>query len=155
MEGVRGEKQQNLSYYKTIISHNSNNHQQSKEIQLSQDLQQQDSYNQPSQDHLQQITTFLLFQDHFFKFIYKFNIMTQINSNWTAPTFSFNAVDQPNAWIDFYYRAQDYLEVLGIKPEEEDQEKRGWEQITAMFRGESKQILQTLIDNNKITETAQ
>ena len=81
--------------------------------------------------------------------------MAQINSNWTAPTFSFDAADQPNAWIDFYYRAQDYLEVLGIKPEEEDQEKRGWEQITAMFTGESKQILQTLIDNNKITETAQ
>ena len=33
--------------------------------------------------------------------------------------------------------------------------KRGWEQITAMFTGESKQILQTLIDNNKITETDQ
>ena len=81
--------------------------------------------------------------------------MAQINCNWAAPTFSFDAADQPNAWIDFYYRAQDYLEVLGIKPEEEDQEKRGWEQITAMFTGESKQIFQTLIDNNKITETAQ
>ena len=34
-------------------------------------------------------------------------------------------------------------------------EKRGWEQITQMFTGESKQILQNLIDNNTITETDQ
>ena len=68
--------------------------------------------------------------------------MAQISSNWTAPTFSFDAAGQPNAWIDFYYRAQDYLEVLRIKPAEEDKEKRGWEQITQMFTGESKQILQ-------------
>ena len=81
--------------------------------------------------------------------------MAQISSNWTAPTFSFEAADQPYAWIDFYYRAQDYLEVLRIKPAEEDKEKRGWEQITQMFTGESKQILQNLIDNNKITETDQ
>ena len=81
--------------------------------------------------------------------------MAQISSNWTAPTFSFEAADQPNAWIDFYYRAQDYLEVLRIKPAEEDKEKRGWEQITQMFTGENRQILQNLIDNNKITETDQ
>ena len=81
--------------------------------------------------------------------------MAQINSNWTAPTFSFDSADQPNAWIDFYYRVQDYLEVLRIKPAEEDKEKRGWEQITQMFTGESKQILQNLIDNNTITETDQ
>ena len=81
--------------------------------------------------------------------------MAQISSNWTAPTFSFDAADQPNTWIDFYYRAQDYLEVLRIQPTEEDQLKRGWEQITTMFTGENRQILQTLIDNNKITETDQ
>ena len=81
--------------------------------------------------------------------------MAQINSNWTAPTFSFDAADHPTTWRDFYYRAQDYLELLRIQPKEEDQEKRGWEQITAMFTGESKQILQTLIDNNTITETDQ
>ena len=152
MEGVRREKTAKLKLFQDHQHHNSNNHQQSTEIQLSEDLQQQYSYNQPSQDHLQQITTFLLFQDHSFT---KSNTMAQINSNWTAPTFSFDAADQPNAWIDFNYRAQDYLEVLGIKPEEEDQEKRGWEQITTMFTGENRQILQTLIDNNKITETAQ
>ena len=60
-----------------------------------------------------------------------------------------------SAWRDFCYRAQDYLELLRIKPTEEDQLKRGWEQITTMFTGESRQILQTLIDNNKITETDQ
>ena len=81
--------------------------------------------------------------------------MAQIISNWTAPTFSFDAADHPTAWRDFYLRAQDYLEVLRIKPEEADQEKRGWEQITTMFTGENRQILQTLIDNNKITETDQ
>ena len=81
--------------------------------------------------------------------------MAQINSNWTAPTFSFDAADQPNAWNVFYLRATDYLEVLRIKPEEEDKEKRGWEQITTTFTGENRQILQTLIHNNKITETDQ
>ena len=81
--------------------------------------------------------------------------MAQISSNWTAPTFSFDAADHPTTWRDFYYRAQDYLELLRIKPEEEDQEKRGWEQITTMFTGENRQILQTLIHNNKITETDQ
>ena len=81
--------------------------------------------------------------------------MAQISSNWTAPTFSFNAADHPTTWRDFYYRAQDYLELLRIQPKEEDQEKRGWEQITTMFTGESRQILQTLIDNNTITETDQ
>ena len=81
--------------------------------------------------------------------------MAQIKSNWTAPTFSFDAADHPTAWIDFYYRAQDYLELLRIKPTEEDKEKRGWEQITAMFTGESRRTLETLIDNNTITETDQ
>ena len=81
--------------------------------------------------------------------------MAQISSNWTAPTFSFDAADHPTAWRDFYYRAQDYLELLRIKPTEEDQLKRGWEQITTMFTGGNKQILQTLIDNNTITETDQ
>ena len=81
--------------------------------------------------------------------------MAQTNSNWTAPTFSFNSADHPTAWRDFYYRAQDYLELLRIQPKEEDQEKRGWEQITTMFTGESRQILQTLIDSNQITETDQ
>ena len=65
--------------------------------------------------------------------------MAQINSNaiWTAPTFSFDATDQPTAWRDFYLRAQDYLELLRIQPKEEDQLKRGWEQITTMFTGKT------------------
>ena len=81
--------------------------------------------------------------------------MAQISSNWTVPTFSFDEADQPHAWEIFYLTSQDYLEVLRIKPAEEDKEKRGWEQITQMFTGESKQILQNLIDNSKITETDQ
>ena len=81
--------------------------------------------------------------------------MAQISSNWTAPTFSFDEADQPHAWEIFYLTSQDYLEVLRIKPAEEDKEKRGWEQITQMFTGENRQILQNLIDNNTITETHQ
>ena len=81
--------------------------------------------------------------------------MAQNNTRWTAPTFSFDSADLPNAWTEFYLSTTDYLEVLRIKPEEEDQEKRGWEQITTMFTGENRQILQTLIHNNKITETDQ
>ena len=81
--------------------------------------------------------------------------MAQIYSNWTAPTFSFDLADHPTTWRDFYYRAQDYLELLRIRPEEEDQEKWGWEQLTTMFTGESRQIRQTPIDNNTITETDQ
>ena len=83
--------------------------------------------------------------------------MAQINSNaiWTAPTFSFDAADQPTTWRDFYLRALDYLELLKINPEEEDRQKRGWEQITTMFTGENRQILQTLIDNNIITAADQ
>ena len=61
--------------------------------------------------------------------------MAQISSNWTAPTFSFDEADQPHAWEIFYLTSQDYLEVLRIKPAEEDKEKRGWEQITQMFTG--------------------
>ena len=81
--------------------------------------------------------------------------MEQIYGNWTAPTFSFDEADKPHAWEIFYLTSQDYLEVLRIKPAEEDKEKRGWEQITQMFTGENRQILQNLVDNNTITETHQ
>ena len=81
--------------------------------------------------------------------------MAQINSNWTAPTFSFDTADQCTAWSHFYLRALDYLELLRIQPKEEEQLKRGWEQITTMFTGENRQILQTLIDNNIITAADQ
>ena len=57
--------------------------------------------------------------------------------------------------LPFYLRALDYLELLRIQPKEEDQLKRGWEQITTMFTGENRQILQTLIDNNIITAADQ
>ena len=84
-------------------------------------------------------------------------IMAQNNMNtrWTAPTFTFNMEDQPAAWRDFYTRVIDYLETIDIDPEEEDQHKRGWKQIKMMFTGEDRQALQTLIDNNTITPTDQ
>ena len=81
--------------------------------------------------------------------------MEQIYRNRTAPTFSFNTADPSYAWECFHLTAQDYLELLRIKPAEEDKEKRGWEQITKMFIGENRQILQNLVDNNTITETHQ
>ena len=83
--------------------------------------------------------------------------MAQSNSNaiWTAPSFSFDTADQCTAWRHFYTRAIDYLETLDINPEEEDQQKRGWEQITTMFTGKNRQTLQTLIDNNTITAADQ
>ena len=48
-----------------------------------------------------------------------------MNTRWTAPTFSFNTEDQPAAWKEFYTRVIDYLETIDIDLEEEDQHKRG------------------------------
>ena len=81
--------------------------------------------------------------------------MAQNNTRWTAPSFSFNTTDQHTAWRDFYIRATDYLETLGINPEEEDQHKKGWKEIKMMFSGEDRRALQTLIDNNTITAADQ
>ena len=81
--------------------------------------------------------------------------MAQNNIRWTAPTFSFDAADQPNAWKDFYIRAIDYLETIDIDPRKEDQQLKGWKQIKMMFTGEDRRALQTLIDNNTITAADQ
>ena len=83
--------------------------------------------------------------------------MAQINSStlFTAPTFSFEAADQPTAWRDFYLRALDYLEMLKIKPDEEDRDKKGWTLIKLMFTGQDRQALQTLVENDTITEADQ
>ena len=82
--------------------------------------------------------------------------MAQNNtSRWEAPKFSFNMEDQPAAWREFYIRALDYLETLDIDPEQEDQHKKGWKQIKMMFMGEDRQALQTMIDNNTITQQDQ
>ena len=82
--------------------------------------------------------------------------MAQNNTTrWTAPTFSFNAEDQPATWREFYTRAIDYLETIDIDPEQEDQHKRGWKQIKMMFTGEDRQALQTMIDNNTRTQQDQ
>ena len=78
-----------------------------------------------------------------------------MNTRWTAPTFTFNTEDQPTAWRDFYTRVIDYLETIDIDPEEEDQHKRGWKQNKLMFTGEDRQALQTLIDHNTITPADQ
>ena len=76
------------------------------------------------------------------------------NSNtphWEAPKYSFDTEDQASAWRQFYTRDNNYLEILGINPEREDETKKGWKQIKMMFIGEDRQELQTLIDNNTIT----
>ena len=133
----RGEKEQKVNHYKTITTATITI---STENQLLQDQQEQ------LKQHFNHFKT---------NFIQQFNTMAQISSNWTAPTFSFDEADKPHAWEIFYLTSQDYLEVLRIKPAEEDKEKRGWEQLTKMFKGENRQILQNLVDNNTITETHQ
>ena len=52
-------------------------------------------------------------------------------------------------------RAIDYLETIDIDTEAEDENKKGWKQIKMMFTGEDRQALQTLIDNNTITQEDQ
>ena len=82
--------------------------------------------------------------------------MVQNNTTrWEAPSFSFNVDNQPAAWREFYIRALDYLETIDIDPEQEDQHKRGWKQIKMMFTREDRQALQTMIDNNTITQQDQ
>ena len=82
--------------------------------------------------------------------------MAQNNtSRWEAPKFSFNTEDQAAARREFYTRALDYLETLDIDTEAEDNNKRGWKKIKMMFTWEDRQSLQTLIDNNTITEEDQ
>ena len=82
--------------------------------------------------------------------------MAQSNtSRWEAPKFSFNSEDQAAAWREFYMRALDYLEELDIDTEAEDENRKGWKQIKMMFTGEDRQALQTLIENNTITQEDQ
>ena len=82
--------------------------------------------------------------------------MAQNNTTrWEAPQFSFNMEDQAVEWKKFYTRAIDYLETIDIDPEQEDQNKRGWKQIKMMFTREDRQALQTMIDNNTITQQDQ
>ena len=70
---------------------------------------------------------------------------------WEAPKFSFNTQDQVAEWKQFYIRVIDYLEALDIDPDQEDETKRGRQQIKMIFQGEGRQALQTLLDNNTIT----
>ena len=56
----------------------------------------------------------------------------------------------------FTYTSQDYLEVLRIKPAEEDQGKKGMgTNHNRCLQGKTDRYFRTLIDNNKITETDQ
>ena len=59
--------------------------------------------------------------------------------------------DQTQEWKTFYTRVLNILEILDIDPEKQDKTKRGWKQIKMMFKGEDRQALQTLIDNNTIS----
>ena len=138
VEAKRREKQQTTSLQD---HHNSNNHHQS-------------TNNQPLQDHNSSYYTILPFQDHFSTNSTRM-AQNNMNTRWTAPTFSFNMEDQPAAWKEFYTRVINYLETIDIHPEQEDQHKRGWKQIKMMFTGEDRQALQTLIDNNTVTPADQ
>ena len=72
-----------------------------------------------------------------------------------APQFTFNAEDQAAEWQRFYIKAIDYLEALDIDTDQEDDIQRGWKQIKMMFKGEDRQTLQTLLENNTITQEDQ
>ena len=49
----------------------------------------------------------------------------------------------------------DFLETLDIDPERQHENKHGWKQIMIMFQCEDQQTLQTMIDNNTITQEDQ
>ena len=72
-------------------------------------------------------------------------------TRWEAPQFSFNTPDQTQEWKNFYTRVLDFLEMLDIDPERQDENKCGWKQIKMIFQGEDRQTLQTTIDNKTIT----
>ena len=75
--------------------------------------------------------------------------------NWEAPKFSINTPNQAEEWTSFYTMALDFLQVLDIDPDVEDQGKKGWHQIKMMPQGDECQALQTLIDNQNISPGAQ
>ena len=79
------------------------------------------------------------------------NIPTQ----WEVPQFSFNTEDQASEWKKFHIQALHYLEALDIDQERQDETKKGWQQIRMMFKGEDRYILQTLLNNNTITDEDQ
>ena len=72
-------------------------------------------------------------------------------TQWEAPQFSFNTPDQTQKWKTFYTRVLDFLETLDMDPEKQDEANRGWKQIKMMLKGEDRQVLQTLINNNTIS----
>ena len=49
----------------------------------------------------------------------------------------------------------DDLETLSIDVETPDKSKRGWNQVKIIFREEDRNTLQTLVNNNSITEEIQ
>ena len=63
--------------------------------------------------------------------------MAQNNPRWTAPSFSFDTADQPTTWRDFYTRAIDYVEAIGIDPEEEYQQKRDGNKSQRCLQGKT------------------
>ena len=72
-------------------------------------------------------------------------------ARWKAPQFSFSSPQQTQGWKNIYTQVLDYLEILDIDPEAQDDARGGWKQIKMMFQGEDRQALQSLIDNNTIT----
>ena len=82
--------------------------------------------------------------------------MAQINGQpWNPPKFTFYTDHQASSWKKFYKGAIHLLTSLNIDPEKEDQHRTGWKQIKVMIKGEDRQILQTYIDNNTITQEDQ
>ena len=71
------------------------------------------------------------------------------------PKFTFYTDRQASSWKKFYKGAIHLLTALNIDPEKEDQNRTGWKQIKVRIKGEDRQILQTYIDNNTITQEDQ
>ena len=69
--------------------------------------------------------------------------------------FSISTPQKSENWRAFDTRAINYLEALNIDAEEANNNKTGWKQLKMMFKGEDRQILQTLIDNGTITLESQ
>ena len=67
--------------------------------------------------------------------------------HWEPPHSTSTPLPRSTDWRTFYTRALDYLDTLDIKPDQADDNWKGWKQLMLMFEGKDRQALQTLIDN--------
>ena len=71
-------------------------------------------------------------------------------------TYIFIQCGRPTSSMErILHKSHRLLRKIDIDPEQEDQHERGWKQIKMMFTREDRQALQTMIDNNTITQQDQ